>query len=259
MKWLTHRCVHEEFSFLNVKFKLCISFRLFISIVYLDARLNLFSNTCQITRAFKSLKRNQNIQSLTVARVCVKSVRKKERDENNQRIYAVRTHWTHWTHSFSNKWKQCQNMRQMFSCWFFSFIFLKFRYNLFHVVVGSSWSAWSFMNFSTIFFTYLSCRESGLPITSSALYGGFIVTSLNTTMFGPRHFTYNFPIWIPIKIDILLNHLSTYQHRLTYLVNGLWNCHIKFLAVWANISWNRRNPPFLLFTIIPHSCAQLFH
>lgn len=76
------------------------------------------------------------------------------------------------------------------SCWFFNFIFLKFRYNLFHVLVDSVCSAWSLRNFSTIFLTYLSCRESGLPITSSALYGGFIVTSLNTTMFDPFHITY---------------------------------------------------------------------
>lgn len=86
-----------------------------------------------------------------------------------------------------------------FVFFFFIFVFLLFCFigkisiSLLFYVATSSSAAWSLANFSTIFFTYVSCRESGLPITSSTLYGGFIVTSLNTTIFGPRQVTY---IWI---------------------------------------------------------------
>lgn len=142
------------------------------------------------------------------------------------------------------------------SCWFFNFIFLKFRYNLFHVLVDSVGSAWSCRNFSTIFLTYLSCRESGLPITSSALYGGFIVTSLNTTMFDPFHITCenlrSFFYW-------QIHSITNWQPKwiFTNLINGFWNSHIQFLTIGANTSWNRRKPSFLLFTVVPYSCAQL--
>lgn len=91
-----------------------------------------------------------------------------------------------------------------FFLFFTCFIVWKFRYNLFHVVDDSSGSAWSLRNFSTIFLTYLSCRESGFPFTSSALYGGFIVTSLNTTIFGPRHITCNN---LPQNIEMHIIHL----------------------------------------------------
>lgn len=50
-------------------------------------------------------------------------------------------------------------------------------------------ACWSRVNRSTIFLTYVNWRESGLPLTFSTRYGGFITTSLKTTIFDSTHVT----------------------------------------------------------------------
>lgn len=151
----------------------------------------------RVTRAFKRLCWNQNKKHWQSAWYVSKSMCQHwVRSMLTCSIYNAYVHSaTHMQYYMRvNKKKTMRQIVNLCIC----FIVLKFRYIfccccflfsfLIHVA-DSSRSAWSLRNFSTIFLTYLSCRESGFPFISSALYGGFIITSLNTTMLGPRHVT----------------------------------------------------------------------
>lgn len=116
------------------------------------------------------------------------------------------------------------------------------------------------MNFSTNFFTYVSSLDSGLPFTSSSLYGGLITTSLNTTIFGPRQVTCKHThqvMYSVYSVEKKCAESCIAAHWRPYLIDCFRNIHIELLAFGTDAGCDSGHPSPLLFDGVADARVQL--